>query len=370
MTRTRGGRSIRTCVVLALLALSATPARGLSLFGLVDTGELFVSADGGATWSIRAALPVSDATALFAGATSTQLYLVSRSGSFHASADAGVNWTAIGTVPASDVAAAVPYSGGLLLFMKSGGVYVSFDAGNSFAAVGALTASDLVAGARLGNLVFALGEHGAVYRSSDAGASWDGVGALAVSNAVAMVSFEGSLYVLTATGDLARSDDLGVHWSFTSTLSQSGMSSLLAGANELVACTEAGEVAASGDGVGWNWRGTIGQLTVRALASDEPFSTSVGPPGRLDRPGLSAWPNPVRGVTTLVLDLDQAADVTVRVLDLAGREVARPIAGERITPGRTTRSWRPEALPGGLYFLHADMAGRSVAHRLVLLARP
>jgi N-acetylneuraminic acid mutarotase len=99
-------------------------------------------------------------------------------------------------------------------------------------------------------------------------------------------------------------------------------------------------------------------------------TTGVGPPGPPVWRGFAAQPNPTWGSATLAFDLDRAADVTVRVFDLAGREVARPLAGERIPPGRTVRLWQPDELPAGLYFLRAVVDGREIVRRLVLLRRP
>src|SRR5262245_21259217 len=94
---------IRHLVFLGLFLLGVSPAGAHSLYALVDTGELYVSADQGATWDVRSTLPVSDAVGLMAGTTSARLFLVSASGLVYRSLDAGVNWTAIGSVASDDV---------------------------------------------------------------------------------------------------------------------------------------------------------------------------------------------------------------------------------------------------------------------------
>ena len=352
---------------VALLVAVPAPASVLSHFGLVNTGELFESADGGASWTIRSTLPVRDATALIAGATSSELFLASRSGSFYKSSDAGMSWSAISAVTASDIAALVPYPGRLLLLTRSGSVYASLDGGNSFSAVGTLTTFDLAGAARHGASVFAVSRTGSVYRSEDAGATWSAVGTMPVSNAVGMAAFVNRLYVLTATGDVARSDDLGASWSFVSTLSQSGMTALHGGFSGLLAATGAGEVAASADGDSWTWRGTINQLTVMALASDQPNPTAVGLPEAEAYASFALGSNPARGAATLVFTLEREVLVSVTLHDLAGREVARPIAGERFSAGRAERSWRPTGLASGLYFLRARMGDRLQTQRVVWL---
>jgi len=64
----------------AALFACASAVRAGTLFGLINTGELYVSTNQGANWSIRSALPVRDAVALAAGSSSSQLYLASQSG--------------------------------------------------------------------------------------------------------------------------------------------------------------------------------------------------------------------------------------------------------------------------------------------------
>ena len=66
-------------------------ASGSTLFGLVNTGELYSSDTEGASWSVLSALPVSDAVGLAAGDASTELFLVSETGTFYRSDDAGSN---------------------------------------------------------------------------------------------------------------------------------------------------------------------------------------------------------------------------------------------------------------------------------------
>lgn len=344
------------------------PARAFNLFGLVDTGELFASADGGVTWQARSALPVRDAAGLVAGASASELYLVATSGSVYRSMDAGVNWTAIAAVPASDVVALVPLPGRFLLVCRRGDVFASLDGGATFTPLAAIVASDLVAAAPLGGSVFALSASGIVHRSDDQGATWDEVGAITVSNAVALAAHLGRLLALTSTGDIARSDDFGATWAFVGTLSQSGMTALFSAPDALLATTSAGEVAASGNGAAWTWRGTINQLHVRALASDQPHPTSVGMGEAQGIAFLGPRPNPVRGeVAMLAFELEREALVTVSVHDLAGRELARPIRQERMGPGRVERRWSIRGLPTGLHLVLARMGDRSEVRRVVVL---
>src|SRR5260221_265319 len=115
----------------ALLAL-APPTRALTVFALVNTGEVYASADTATTWSIKSTLPVHDGIALVAGRSSQQLFVATRSGTLYRSIDGGTSWVARATLPASDVASLAigPYDGVLLALTTSGSVYVASDTSN------------------------------------------------------------------------------------------------------------------------------------------------------------------------------------------------------------------------------------------------
>jgi photosystem II stability/assembly factor-like uncharacterized protein len=85
----RAAVPLRVAVLAGLISVQPITAHATTLFGLVDTGELFASIDEGESWQIRATLAVHDAVALAAGATPSDLYLVTTSGVFYSSNAAG-----------------------------------------------------------------------------------------------------------------------------------------------------------------------------------------------------------------------------------------------------------------------------------------
>jgi hypothetical protein len=105
-------------------------------------------------------------------------------------------------------------------------------------------------------------------------------------------------------------------------------------------------------------------------SSDAVFSieawTGVGPESAELR-FRAPWPNPSSGAVRFGLELARPSVVTVTVLDVAGREVARPIAGERFEAGKVTREWRPENLAPGVYTVRAAVGERKLTRRLVWL---
>ncbi len=95
-------------------------------------------------------------------------------------------------------------------------------------------------------------------------------------------------------------------------------------------------------------------------------ATSVGP-GTSALQLRAPWPNPAFGVVRLGIELANRSVVTVSVFDVAGREVARPIAGEKFAAGRVMREWRPEGLAPGVYTVRAAVGAARLTRRLVWL---
>ena len=71
----------------------------------------------------------------------------------------------------------------------------------------------------------------------------------------------------------------------------------------------------------------------------------------------------------LALELDHAVRVRITAYDLVGHEVARPIADEWLV-GRVTRTWRPQGLASGVYYVRARLGDREQVRKLAWLGRP
>jgi len=83
---------------------------------------------------------------------------------------------------------------------------------------------------------------------------------------------------------------------------------------------------------------------------------------------VGPWPNPAGKDVNLVLVLDHSVPVRISVYDLAGHEVARPVADEWLV-GRVTRTWQPRALPSGVYYISAKLGNREQVRKLVWLGQ-
>jgi photosynthesis system II assembly factor YCF48-like protein len=356
-------------LMLTLCLAPSTVSAG-RLFALVDTGEIFASTNGGASWNALAVLPVSDAIGLIAGDTSAELTLATRSGLIYRSANSGVSWNATGVVPAADlVDVQIRPDGALLVLTATGGLWVSTDSGSTFTALAALTGPDYVSlGVGRQGELYVLRRTGAVQQSVDGGTTWATQGAVTVSDAVAIRNLGTNLFVLTATGLISRSGDRGVNWTTVGTLSQVHMSGLTQNVNQLAAITQEGELATSADGTTWNWTGTVNQLSVTALANDIPYA--VGIPGEPlpDRIALAARPNPVFGGTPVEVQftLGQRELVRISLFDMQGRLV-RDRAPQFGEAGEQRIQWILGDLPAGTYVLRMTTPSGELSTKVSIL---
>ena len=349
-----------TLFALALCTFIAfcTPLHAATLFGLVNTGEIYTSNDGGVTWSILAGIGVPDAVSIAAAKSSSELFLGSESGLVYRSTDGGSNWTAMGAVSATDVVELMPIpTGEILALTRSGLLWESTDNGATFSSLFAFTASNFVSMAwDTAGTLYAATTTGEISRSTNYGSSWSTVGAITVSDAVEIRTIGVDLYVMTSTGTIYKSTDMGVNWTAVGTVSQVNMSGMTLDLGDLVVVSKEGLVASSSDGMSWDWKGSINQLVVMSIGNDDPTRTGIGsqPPAidalRFD----SIWPNPGHGgdeLTRVRFGLGQPAQVTIELYDVSGRLVAtRAPQAFGISDGHEIQ-WAVGDLPSGVYFI-------------------
>lgn len=352
---------MRLIAATAAIAILWAPTAGAStLFGLVDTGELFASGDAGVTWSVQSTLPVSNAVAIAAGETSVELFLATETGLVFRSTDAGLSWTISGTVATPDVVdMVIRTNGDVFLLTRTGIVFRSSDDGVTFTSIATLTASNHVSidGDEGGGNLYALTRTGEVARSADGGTTWNTVGAVTTSDAVAIQTHGLDLFVLTGAGNIASSTDQGITWTIVGTISQVHMSDLTIDGGQLIACSAEGLISRSSNGTTWGWVGSINQLRVVALGDDVPSATGILPDG--PHPNRFALyqnaPNPFNPGTEIRYDIPPGAGVvTLRVYNVRGRLV-RTLVNEPVTAGVKTTPWnglddRGQRVASGVYF--------------------
>lgn len=81
---------------------------------------------------------------------------------------------------------------------------------------------------------------------------------------------------------------------------------------------------------------------------------------------LSAYPNPFNAQTTIAFDLPESGDVSLKLFDLLGREVAT-LLNERMNAGTHTINYSASELPSGVYFAALEANGSQATQKLLLL---
>jgi N-acetylmuramoyl-L-alanine amidase len=78
------------------------------------------------------------------------------------------------------------------------------------------------------------------------------------------------------------------------------------------------------------------------------------------------YPNPFNPTTTIPFEVPQAGQVSIRVYDILGKEVATLIDGD-VASGRHEVSWNANDLPSGVYFARMEAGSARHTVKLVLL---
>jgi len=78
------------------------------------------------------------------------------------------------------------------------------------------------------------------------------------------------------------------------------------------------------------------------------------------------YPNPFNPTTTITFSLDQVSDLTLRVYDLQGKEVAT-VADGMYGSGQHSIQFDASALSSGMYFYKLETAGGSMVKKMLLL---
>ncbi|HYE97081.1 MAG TPA: M43 family zinc metalloprotease [Rubricoccaceae bacterium] len=95
--------------------------------------------------------------------------------------------------------------------------------------------------------------------------------------------------------------------------------------------------------------------------------SAVAAPSPSGALAVSAYPNPFNPATTLRYTLAADAEVTVRVHDVLGREVATLVAGEAQTAGTYAVVFDAAALPSGTYFYRVNAGAEVLTGRIQLV---
>jgi hypothetical protein len=119
-------------------------------------------------------------------------------------------------------------------------------------------------------------------------------------------------------------------------------------------------------GGGFNSIGGLPNAYVAEI-SDGVTGVPLPGPSSTESLSLSIWPNPAHDGGLIGFSLARAAEVTLRVVDVSGREVARLAEREPFEAGPHEIHFDARGLPSGIYVYWLRAGGESIARRMVLI---
>ncbi len=119
--------------------------------------------------------------------------------------------------------------------------------------------------------------------------------------------------------------------------------------------------------LGINWKASAGNGTpgrVNSVVSGLDSKTGSTLPSRILL--YQNYPNPFNQSTVIAFSLPVQSVVSLRIFDVAGREVAM-LADQRLSAGHHSRTWDTAGLTSGVYFIRLQAGSFSVTRKLLLL---
>jgi hypothetical protein len=81
------------------------------------------------------------------------------------------------------------------------------------------------------------------------------------------------------------------------------------------------------------------------------------------------YPNPFNPTTTIEFDLPKAGIVTLRIFDIAGREVSKEINSLSLRTGNYKVNFNSAGLSSGVYFYSLVVDGANIATKKMVLVK-
>jgi len=79
------------------------------------------------------------------------------------------------------------------------------------------------------------------------------------------------------------------------------------------------------------------------------------------------YPNPFNPSTTIRFDLRQAAEISLTIYDITGREVATLLNRQKMSAGRHQLEWNAGEASSGIYFYRLNVNGQQMTRKMTLI---
>ena len=339
---------------LPSVKIMALTTLGNNIFTSEYDGGVYISTDDGANWNITALTVeyiygfATIGTNLFAASTVNGVYL---------STDNGTNWNFVNSGLSNTEIRAI-YAKGSNLFVgtRGGGVFLSTNNGSSWTAVNSgLTMKYVYSLTSIGSYLFAGTWNAGVFISTNNGTNWTPANnGLPTHEVFALVPSGSNLFAATYGSGVYLSTNNGGNWSEVN----NGLTSLSLRA--LAICGS--YLYAGGDGSGV-WRRPLSEI-ITGMEDEQnslPQSFSLG----------QNFPNPFNPSTIIRYQLPLSSNVTLKVFDVLGNEVAT-LVNEYKSAGSYEVEFNPSFIKNhpssGVYFYQLK-AGAFIQTKKMLILK-
>lgn len=370
-------------------SISSIVGLGNSVVLAATTGQgVFRSSDNGASWNpVNNGLTSLEAQSLAVGDNNV-LYVATNGGAgVYRSTDGGASWTPFNTgLGTTSVQAIAAGPNGNLVAGVPNGIAVVPRNGSAWTRPQSISKQIWTVAADHSGNAFAAAPSGENYRSTDFGATWKPMNLSAQGVISISARADGSRSVFAAASGVYRSTDDGATWSLVMP-SDIVTSITTSGASTVCAATSDGVFTSIDNGDHWTLidEGLDSPVTFSTIAyanSPTPYllggtfggaiyRTIVGHLGADDAvAGISNrlsqnFPNPCATRTTIPFDLSRAADISLSVYDLTGREIAQLLSGH-IEAGHHETFFDASGYPNGVYFYRLHAGDRTETRTLTI----
>ncbi|HQI69280.1 MAG TPA: hypothetical protein PLT47_00915 [Bacteroidales bacterium] len=359
-------------------------AAGMNVFTGTSAAGLFSSPDQGLTWRWDTAGISNTQVKAFAVAGSF-LFAGTAGGGVFKSANNGDTWTsANGGLSNSWVYALCNAGTTIYAGTANGGVFVSTDFGASWNNISIpMTVQNVETLAANGNTIFA-GTSDGVYVSYNNGAAWQAPGTGIQGVAVTSLAFSGgNVFAGSPGAGVFFSSDAGISWTAVNNGIVPVVFSMAASGNHVFAATVTGLFQTSDNGTSWtNISANLPPIPVVSLAvSTTRLYAGVDTKGvwqrdlaglvgivennaEADQTQVVLFPNPVKDILNLELDLASDGLVTITMTEVSGKQSTTLMSSE-MKSGRQMIHLNLSEFAAGSYLINFSVA-RDVFSRIIV----
>ena len=332
-----------------VLALAVS---GSNIFAALVPGGVYRSTNNGTSWTaVDSGLPANIYVTSLA-VSSSNIFAGTLGGGVFLSTNSGTSWTAVDSgLPAYTNVYSLAVTGDSNIFAGTeGGVFLSTNSGTSWTAVNYGLTNTLVPSLAVsGSNIFA-GTGGGVFLSSSNGTSWTAVNSGLTNTYVYSLAVTGSNIFAGTDGGVFLSTNSGTSW----TAVNSGLPEMRF---VMSLAVSGGNIFAGTHGSGV-WRRPLSEM----LGVINPISQGK----RLNQVDFDIRsPSRTNHNATIEFSLPHSEQVTAKVYNLSGREIATPVNGN-FGSGSYSITWNTRNIAAGCYTVRMQTGSKTFAKSIAI----